>query len=383
MAGVSLDSFSNTPPKNKESVAKSPSKGAWYNRDIQLFGSSLNQAFKETFYLEFASLLEAGLDIQRSLNILTAEQKKTAVREALEALEQTLLKGSTLSEAFRAVKGFTAYEYYSIQIGEETGQLVAVLKQLSQYFQQRRSQRKQIQSALSYPMVIMLTAIGAVSFMLGVIVPMFSDIFGRFGGELPGVTQLIISFSAGVSTYGIWVVLLLVSVGILLYVWRKRPFLRRLGAALIRRLPVIGPIVVSLHLARFCQALTLLLQSKVPLLRAIELLKAMIAFYPIQDSLQKIEGGIMQGEPLHKCLAEHSIYEHRLVSLVKVGEEVNQLDSFFERLAKQYAEQVNQRSAALNTFLEPLMIVLLGGVIGFILVAMYLPMFQLSTSFGG
>ena len=362
--------------------AKGDGKEPWYQRDIQL-SNPLNQAFKENFYLEFASLLEAGLDIQRSLHILTEEQKKVTLRDALTTIEENLLKGATLSEALRTVKGFTPYEYYSVEIGEETGKLVAVLKQLSQYYQQRRAQRKQITSALSYPIVILLTAVGAVSFMLAFIVPMFSDIFGRFGSQLPAVTQLIINFSAAVSDYGGLVVLIFVSMIGALYALRNRPLMRKVGAWIIMHTPVVGPIIVSMHLARFCQALTLLLQSKVPLLRALELLEAMITFYPIQQSLKKMEAGIMRGEPLHACLAQHSIYEHRLVSLVKVGEEVNQLDAFFERFAKQYAEQVTQRSAALNTLLEPIMIVVLGGIIGFILVSMYLPMFQLSTSFGG
>lgn len=382
MAGVPLSSLPNSSAGPPSSAPK-PTKEAWYNRDIQLFGGGLNEIFKENFYLEFASLSQAGLDIQSALRLLSEEQNKDKPKKTLEAIEQTLVKGSTLSEAFSSVPGFTPYEIHSLQIGEETGRLTTVLEQLAAYFKQRRQQRKQIMSALSYPLVIMLTAVLAVSFMLSFIVPMFSDLFGRFGSDLPAVTQMIIDFSAALSQYGLLAALGLFTLIAGFYLLRKKTWMRQASSWLLRKLPVVGPIVVGLNLARFCQALSLLVGAQVPLLRALSLLREMIPFYPIQHSLDSIGKGIMDGKPFHSCLAEHSIYEHRLVSLIKVGEEVNELERFFDRLSEQYAEQVSQRTAALNTFLEPLMILLLGGIIGFILISMYLPMFQLSTGFGG
>lgn len=151
----------------------------------------------------------------------------------------------------------------------------------------------------------------------------------------------------------------------------------------MRRIPVIGRIVYAVQLARFSSSMALLLGSKVPIIRSINLVSQMITFYPIQVTLESMAADILNGVSLHESMSQFSVYNRKMVSLLKVGEEVNKLDIFFEKLSQQFSADVEHQTSLLNTFLEPVMIIFLGLVVGFILLAMYLPMFQVSTSIGG
>jgi type IV pilus assembly protein PilC len=172
------------------------------------------------------------------------------------------------------------------------------------------------------------------------------------------------------------------ALGLVFRVVRHKEWYRRASSGFILFLPIIGPIISRVYLARFCGAFGLLTGSKVPLLQAISLIKQMIQFYPIHSSLEQVEQNILLGESLHQSLARFAIYDPRLIALLKVGEEVNKLDFFFYKLASQYNEEVEYRASVLSSALEPLIIIFLGAVVGIILVAMYLPLFELSTNIG-
>jgi len=351
--------------------------------DIRIFPDRFTDKNKESFYLELSTLLVAGLDIKSALELIEEEQEKQFHKNIIRKLKDDLVGGDSIWEAMQKVGHFTPYEYYSVQIGEETGKVNQVLHQLYQYYQGKLRQRRQFVSALSYPVIILLTSIGAVGFMLLFIVPMFDDVFKRFGGELPGLTKVIIQFSAAVQANFLWIFLLIAASAFFVYRNREALWMRKFSSRLVRRIPVIGKIVYSIQLARFCSSLALLLGSRVPIIRSINLVSQMVTFYPIQVTLEAIAEDIMNGQSLNHSMARFNVYNKRMVSLVKVGEEVNKLDVFFEKLSQQYSSDVEHQTGLLNTFLEPAMIIFLGLVVGFILLAMYLPMFQMSTTIGG
>jgi type IV pilus assembly protein PilC len=146
-------------------------------------------------------------------------------------------------------------------------------------------------------------------------------------------------------------------------------------------LPLVGEIIGKIYLARFSHAMTLLVTSKIPLLRATSLIKQMIAFYPLEVALNQAEQDIMKGDFLLKLLARFPIFPKRMLSLIKIGEVVNQLELFFDKIAKQYSDEVEHQTNLIGSMIEPFMIIFLGLIVGVILIAMYLPLFQLSTSF--
>jgi type IV pilus assembly protein PilC len=353
------------------------------NTEISLFKRGFSDQNKESFYLELSMLISSGLNIKSALELIKEEQSSPAHTALIHRLEVDLINGVALWEAMRDTGEFTPYEFFSIQIGEETGKLTKVLDQLHQFFSAKLKQRQQLISALSYPLIILFTSIGAVAFMMLFIVPMFSDVFKRFGGDLPDITKAIIAMSFFVRNYFLLIVSIFSVVGIMVYKSRKKEWLRKYSSKLLFRIPVLGNIIFSLQLARFCNSMALLLGSKVPLVRSLELIGQMINFYPIQVTLAPMTKEIYRGSSLQASMAHHSVFGKKMISLVKVGEEVNKLDVFFDKLAQQFSSTAQHQTGLINTFLEPAMIIFLGIVVGFILLAMYLPMFQLSTSIGG
>ena len=353
----------------------------WLTRDITLF-SIFGDKQKEAFYHEFGTLLDAGIDLRTALDILIGQQRTEKHAAMLRELQQTIIEGQALSEAMQKHPPFTAYEYFSVQIGEETGKIASVLQDLAFFFRKRLQQKRQLISALTYPTIVVLTSFGAILFMMNFIVPLFADIFQRSGNSLPAITQFIVSLSEVSQTYVPLALVTCVGMGIWLHAQRNTTWSRRWGSWLLLRLPIFGPMVKKVYLSRFCTSMALLTGARIPLIRALQLCRQMVGCYPIEQTLIAVEEQVMHGNTLHSSLAAFPLYDTKLISLIKVGEEVNQLDSFFAKVADQYNEEVAYQSAALASLVEPLIIIFLGLLVGVILIAMYLPMFQMGDIIG-
>lgn len=372
--------------KNISNPGKEPNteKTDWFailNKDIQLRKTKLSDKNKEDFYLELWSLLSAGIDIRTALELVRDEQKKKSVKEVFARLTKQVIAGITLSTALQNNNEFTSYEYHSIRIGEETGRLTGVLKELADFFQKKIKQRRQIVSALTYPVLVMVVAIGAVSFMISFVVPMFSDTFKRFGSDLPTITKAVIAVSAAVKKFSGIVFICLAGSFFFAFTQRQKTWFRSMNARVLLKIPLIGTIVSRIYLSRFANTLSLLTAAKIPMIQAIQLTRQMIGFYPIEQSLYTAEQRIMAGDYLYQSLKGHNVYPQKMISIIKVAEEVNQLELFLARLAEQYANEVEYQTGMLSKFLEPIIIVVLGLVVGIILIAMYLPLFKLGQGF--
>ena len=354
---------------------------SFLNTDIRFGRSKIPDKIKESFYLELWSLLQAGVDIRTSLELITSEIRKKKTREVFASIAELIVSGATLSAALKKAKEFSSYEYFSIQVGEETGKLLLVLKQLADYFGKKIKQRRQIIGAIIYPVVVLVVAFGAVSFMVSYVVPMFSDTFKRFGNDLPPITKAVISFSKFMKEF-IGPSLLFVLLLIVFAIWQsKKDWFRNFASIILLRIPVVGTIIRKVYLSRFSNTMALLIGSRMPMVKSIQLTRQMVSFYPIERSLEAVEKNIVEGSSLHKSLKQHSIYPSKMVSIIKVGEEVNQLELFFTRLAEEYSNEVEYQTTMLSKFLEPLIIVVLGFIVGVILIAMYLPLFKLGQNF--
>jgi type IV pilus assembly protein PilC len=354
---------------------------ALLNRDISFGSKELSDKKKESLYLELSSLLGAGINLKSSFELVMADQKKEKDKVLFKSIQDAVLSGTTFSQALQQTSRFSLYEVYSLQIGEETGKLIEVLQDLAKFYQQKIKQRRKIISSLSYPVVVLTTSLGAVFFMLKFVVPMFGNVFKRFGGQLPWITEKIIGISNAMEN-GLWpAILILMLIIAFIFFFRKTEKFREIFSRVLLRTPLIGNLVQKIYLARFCNSMRLLISAKLPLLRAIALIRQMIRYYPIESSLQKVEDDIMQGKSLHESLQQFKVYPAKMIQLVKVGEETNQLDYFFGIISGQYIEEVEYKTSTLSSMMEPLIIVFLGLVVGVILISMYLPMFQMSNSF--
>ncbi len=365
---------------------KEPSKPARGNRVMELLNRdiALGKAFgdkkKERFYSDLYTLFMAGVDLRSALDLLAEEQTSKKDRALMEHIRQQVVGGLSFCEALKSAKHFGPYEYYSIQIGEETGKLPDILKELAAYFARRIQLRRQLVKVLTYPAFVLSVSFGVIYFMLKHIVPMFSDVFQRFGSELPEVTKKVIVFSEAFTAFFPFLLAAFIALSVLIYLQRNQIWLRKLSAALMMRIPFFGPLVRKVYLARFCQSMQLLVASRTSLIEATELVEKMIRFYPIESSLPVIRENLVKGKSLHGSLQQFRIYDRKMVSLIKVAEEVNQLDAMFDKLGKQYSEEVEHRTATVGSVIEPAMIIVIGLLVGFILVAMYLPLFNLGNT---
>ena len=388
--GINLDQFKKSRQvasiKNHYEKKSEPNFSVNWKKilttEIKFPGTTLlKDKTREEFYLELGILLEAGVDIKSALELIVDEQSKPALKNLFSEINNQIISGKTFSDAIKNTNEFSAYEFFSLQIGEESGKITLVLKELAGFYTKKIKQQRQIMSALSYPIVVLCTAFGAVFFMISFVVPMFSGIFKRFGGDLPFITKLVLKASDFLKATLPYFIIIIISLIMFFVSQRNKIWYKKISAQILLKIPLVGSLLQKVYLARFSYSMTLLIGSRVPILRSIGMVKQMIAFYPIESSLENIENQILQGIPLHKGMACHSIYPKRMVSLVKVGEEVNQLELFFDKIAKQYNDEVEYQTALISSVIEPIIIIFLGLIVGTILISMYLPLFKLGSTF--
>jgi type IV pilus assembly protein PilC len=376
--GFQLDNIQTT----KTSKEKRSNKTSFLQKEITIFGNSFSNKVKEDFYTELSVLLKAGITLKDALELMENALKKKPHKEKLLSILKSIVSGESLSEAVKNHKEFTDYEYYSLKIGEETGTLIEVTRQLGEFYTRKNEQKRNLISALTYPIIILTTAVLVVVFMLQYVVPMFQDIFEQQKVELPAITKFIIQCSEFIKSYG-W--LLLIVIVVLTFsraFFNNKVWYKKAKDRFILKLPIIGEFVKTVYLSQFTQAVSLLTASKVPIVNSIQLVKQMINFYPLQNALEAVEQEILKGKSLSESLKFHKLFDDKMVALVKVAEETNQNEFIFQRLNEQYNTQVQQKSKLLSTLLEPLIIMLVGLLVGVILIAMYLPMFKLSSVLG-
>jgi len=351
------------------------------NVEITFGNGQLPDKKKEAFYNELSTLINSGIDIRTALE-LTANSFTSAKDLALfnEILEE-VIGGKSLSESLKGNERFSNYEFYSVRIGEETGRLGEILTELAKYYKSKISQRRKIIGAITYPILVLSTSFAAIFFMIKFVVPMFADVFKRFGGKLPYLTSLIVRFSDWFDRY-IYLIVFLMAALVISYLFvRKTAWFKQNIALFVLKVPVVGAIVKKIYLARFANTMRLLMGTSTPLLQALGMVKEMISFYPIERSLEVAESEILLGKSLSSALGKDTFYPQKFVQLIKIAEEVNRLAYFFEQISVQYTEEVEYQTNTISSLLEPLIIIFLGLAVGIILIAMYLPMFQMSNSF--
>ncbi len=352
------------------------------NKDVLSFNTKLKDKDKERFYSELNILLSSGIDIRTALEIIVEEQSKKADKFFFEQIKDAIIMGSSFSAALNATGKFTNYEYFSLQIGEESGKLTNVLNELALYYNRKIKQKRKLISTLTYPSIILFSSFMMIYFMMIFVVPMFVDIFKRFKGELPIFTRVVIKISYLVENYSIYFLIILLGLIFFVYSQRNRLWYRKFSSTFLMKIPVFNELIAKIYLARFCQSMSLLLSSKTPLVQTINLAKNMVGYYPIESSLTVVESDILKGEPLYKSLMKFTVFNKRMISLIKVAEEVNQLDIMFEKIGKQYSDEVEYKTNMLGNVIEPLILIFLGAIVGFILIAIYLPMIQMGNVIG-
>ncbi|MEQ6123559.1 type II secretion system F family protein [Pseudotenacibaculum sp. MALMAid0570] len=348
-------------------------------KEITLFGSAFNNKKKEAFYVELNVLLQAGLTLKDALQLMMHEQKKANDKKLFQDLQDEIVSGKNFSEAIKKQKVFTDYEFHSIEIGERTGTLDSVFSELGAFYLRKNQQRRTIVGALSYPIIVMITAFAAIAFMLKFVVPMFENIFKQNNTELPALTKAIIAASAAFERYFLLGFLFLIGLLVFFRISRKKVWYKKMVSAFWLRIPFVGEFIRKVRIAQFTQAINLLTSAKVPLLNGIQLTKKMIDYYPLQVGLEKVEKDILLGKSFHESIEDIPIFDKKMSSLIKVAEETNQNETIFKRITEQYNQEIEYKSKMISSTIEPIIVLVLGAIVAIVLIAMYLPMFKLST----
>jgi len=375
--GIDLSAYKQQGKPNK--VKKESSN--FLNKEIS-FSTKFSDKKKERFYKELAILIQSGIDFKQALEILIGQYKNKKDQELITKIKEQVIQGKSLHEAMQQSKQFSAYEYYSVKIGEETRKLDKVLIELQKYFDRKIKMHRQLVSVFTYPVFVLAVTFGVLYFMMNNVVPMFSSVFKQFGADLPPLTQKVVALSQNFSTIsGVFVLIVASIVGFHMLNKQKDGY-RNVTSKIILRLPFFGGLIRKIFISRFCQSLSLLLSAKTPLVISLELTQKMIDFYPIESSLVNVKADIMKGSALGESLSKYTVYDHKLVSMVKVAEQINKLDEMFEKLTEQYNEEIEYQTKMIGVVLEPLIIMIIGVIVGVIMIAMYSPMFDLSKIIG-
>jgi len=346
------------------------------------FFAKFSSKEKEAFYREFAVLIKSGVDFNQSLHILASQQKSKKIKKILTTINTDVVAGNTLFDALKKHTEFSPYEYYSIKIGEETRKLAEVLTQLQLFFARRIKMKRQLISVITYPAFVLGITFLVLYFMLNYIVPMFSSVFKQFGSELPSITKFVIQLSENFNTIMLSIVVVVLTLVAFHKYYKHNDRYRDIIGSVLLKVPFLGKFMRKIYISRFCQSLSLLLGAKTPLLTSLELTKEMIVFYPMQKAIHEIKNDILKGNTLAASLQKHTIFPKKLTSLVGIGEQTNELDTMFHKLNDQYNDEIDHTTKMVGTILEPLIIIIIGFLVGFILISMYTPMFDLSKVIG-
>jgi len=335
------------------------------------------------FTRQFSVMLDAGLPLVQCLEILGEQEEDRNFREMIQVVRTDVESGSSLAEAMRKhPKAFNKLYVSMIAAGEAGGILDIILQRLATYIEKVVRLNSQVRSALMYPVTIIIIAIGVVMLILWKVIPVFAQLFAGLGGELPFLTRVVVASSNFLGRYIIWVVLVAILLWMAFRRWYKTERGRRIIDGAILKIPVIGMLVRKIAVARFCRTLATLTSSGVPILDGLEITARTSGNAIIEDAVLAVRKAVEEGKTLSGPLAETKVFPAMVVQMINVGEQTGALDQMLSKIADFYEEEVDTAVAGLMKLLEPLMIVVLGGIIGTIVAAMYLPMYAILQKIG-
>ena len=329
------------------------------------------------FTRQLATLQAAGMPVLRSLLVLEDQQKKgSGMRNAIGTVADDVESGNSLSESMaRHPRVFDRLYSNMVRAGEAAGVLDEILERLSQFMESSESLKRKIKGAMIYPLVVILAAVGIVTGLLIFVVPKFKEIFEGTGKELPAPTQLLLSISNSIETGG-WVWIFALPIGM----WMSIKLLRMTeGGNLlvdksILRIPLIGGIAGKGTISRFCSTLGTLIHAGVPILEALTITANTAGNEVYSKAIRHVREQIREGETIAKPLRQTGVVDSMVVNMIDVGEETGKLDDMLDRVSKVYEEEVKTMVEGLTSVIEPILIIVLGTIVAFIVISLFLPM---------
>lgn len=332
------------------------------------------------FSRQFATMVNSGLSLTKCLSILSTQSESPGLRAIVSEVQKDVEGGQSLSDSLgKHPKAFPPIFVNMVRAGETGGVLDEVLMRVAEHFEKENTLKAKIKSAMAYPVAMFSMSMLILFAMITFVVPVFVNMFARMGGELPLPTKMLVMTSDFIRSR--WYAVLLGAVGA---VWGFRTYKAtksgkyRLDSIKLH-LPVFGKLFVKIALAKFTRTFGTLISSGVPILSALDIVADTAGNEVIAEAVKKTRSGIKEGETISKPLAESAVFPAMVVQMIAVGEETGALDSMLNKIADFYDEEVSASVDALTSLIEPLMIALMGMIIGGIIISLYMPMFKVVT----
>jgi len=334
------------------------------------------------FTRQFSVMIDAGLPLVQCLEILGAQQAHKGFQRIIESVRDDVEKGSTLQTALsKHPKAFNDLFVNMVGAGESGGILDIILQRLSGYIEKSVKLTAKVKSAMTYPVAVISIAVIVVVVIMVKVIPVFSAMYSGLGSKLPYPTLVCIALSDAIIGYW-WLILIgvaMVTVGLRQYY--KTPMGHLQIDTLLLKLPVLGDILRKVAVARFCRTLGTLISSGVPILEGMDITAKTAGNLVIQNAIIKSKDAVEQGRNISTPLAETKVFPPMVVQMVGVGEATGALDAMLSKVADFYEDEVDNAVGSMTSLMEPIMIAILGGIVGFIVVAMYMPIFGLAAAF--
>ena len=348
-------------------------------------GSPLTEQELVVFTRQFATMIDAGLPLVQCLELLGGQGTNKRFAAVLKDVKSYVEQGGTFSEALRRhPKCFDNLYVNLVAAGELGGILDTILQRLAVYIEKRVKLKRQVKGALIYPTIIAFVAVAVLVVLLTFVIPAFQAMFQDFGGEdaLPGVTRFVIAISHGFVSNLHWIILATIALVSGITVSYRNEKGKAFWHRLILTAPIIGPVMRKIAVARFTRTLGTLLASGVPILDAMAIVARSAGNVVVEAAVNQTSEKIREGRTMAEPLMETKVFPPMVVQMIGVGEQTGALDQMLNKIADFYEEEVDVAVAALTAMLEPIMLVVMGGMVGFMLIAMYLPIFSMADNIG-
>jgi type IV pilus assembly protein PilC len=336
------------------------------------------------FTRQLATMVDAGITIVQSLQALEEQTQNKVMRDTVHDIATRVESGESLSEAIgKHPKAFNKLYVSMVGAGEKGGLLAEILGRLATYLENSDRLRKKVKTALMYPTTVTIVAIGITIFLLVRVIPTFKDIYSSFNAKLPAPTMFMIGLSEIVKKY---LIFLLMAIGAVVWAWFyfiKTPTGRAFWDDRRIKLPIFGPIAHKICLARFTRTLASLVRSGVPILEVLQIVSQTVGNVTMEKAIKVSASDIERGEGISNSLGKHPVFPSMIIRMMRAGEQTGNIDNMLERISNFLDEEIENTLSGLMSLIEPMLIVVLGVVIGGMVICMFLPIFNLANIVNG
>ncbi|KIH76912.1 type IV pilus assembly protein PilC [Geoalkalibacter ferrihydriticus] len=366
--------------------SKVTERGKGLDRDFKIPGMEPRITTKDlvVFTRQFATMIDAGLPLVQCLDILGRQQDNKTFKKILVQVKEDVESGSTFADALKKhPKAFDELYVNLVAAGEVGGILDTILNRLAAYIEKALKLKKQIKGAMTYPATVVGIAFVVIAVILVFVIPAFETMFADFGGALPAPTQIVINISNFVQDYIVAII-----GGIILSIFAfKRIYRTQRGRARIDdwalKLPVFGPLIRKAAVAKFTRTLGTMISSGVPILDGLEIVAKTAGNKTVEKAIYRVRQSISEGKTIAEPLEKSGVFPPMVCQMISVGEQSGAIDTMLNKIADFYDDEVDDAVSALTAMLEPLLMLFLGTTVGGLVIAMYLPIFQLAGTVGG